>query len=249
MQFGGQTMKADAIIVSAGKGQRFMEGKKKQFHLLAGKPILAHTLDKFETCPLIRSILLVVSEEDMDYSMKEIIEKYLYRKISQVVPGGKRRQDSVKNGIDALSKDTEVVVIHDGVRPFVTKAMIEESIHSAIRFGAVVVAMPVKDTVKIAHPDGTVLKTLDRESLWQIQTPQAFQAHLIKTAYYKATEEGFIGTDDASLVERLGAKVHILPGSYTNIKITTTEDLMLGHLFLDQKTLPEPDQKGRRGDG
>jgi 2-C-methyl-D-erythritol 4-phosphate cytidylyltransferase len=191
----------------------------------------------------------VVSEEDMDYSMKEIIEKYLYRKISQVVPGGKRRQDSVKNGIDALSKDTEVVVIHDGVRPFVTRAMIEESIHSAIRFGAVVIAMPVKETVKIAHPDGTVLKTLDRESLWQIQTPQTFQAHLIKTAYYKAAEEGFIGTDDASLVERLGAKVHILPGSYMNIKITTTEDLMLGHLFLDKKTLTEPDQKGRREDG
>lgn len=221
---------------------------------MAGKPILAHTLDKFETCPLIHSILLVVGEEDMDYCMKEIVEKYHYRKISQIVPGGKRRQDSVKNGIDALSKEVEVVVIHDGVRPFVTKAMIEESIHSAIRFGAVVVAMPVKDTIKIAHPDGTVLKTLDRESLWQIQTPQTFQAHLIKTAYHRATEDRFIGTDDASLVERLGVNVHILPGSYTNIKITTPEDLMLGHLFLsvssrDDKMKPptKPDQKGRRG--
>jgi 2-C-methyl-D-erythritol 4-phosphate cytidylyltransferase len=241
-------MKADAVIVSAGKGHRFMEGKKKQFHLLAGKPILAHTLDKFETCPLIHSILLVVGEEDMDYCMKEIIEKYHYRKISQIVPGGKRRQDSVKNGIDALPKDTEVVLIHDGVRPFVTKAMIEESIHSAIRFGAVVVAMPVKETIKIAHPDGTVLKTLDRESLWQIQTPQTFQADLIKRAYHKATEDGFIGTDDASLVERLGVKVHILPGSYTNIKITTTDDLMLGHLFLNMKPPTKSDQKGRRGD-
>jgi 2-C-methyl-D-erythritol 4-phosphate cytidylyltransferase len=191
----------------------------------------------------------------MDYCMKEIIEKYHYRKISQIVPGGKRRQDSVKNGIDALSKEVEVVVIHDGVRPFVTKAMIEESIHSAIRFGAVVVAMPVKDTIKIAQPDGTILKTLDRESLWQIQTPQTFQAHLIKEAYLKATEDRFIGTDDASLVERLGVKVHILPGSYTNIKITTPEDLMLGHLFLSvsshnekMESHTEPDQKGRRGD-
>jgi len=248
-------MKADAVIVSAGKGHRFMEGKKKQFHLLTGKPILAHTLDKFETCPLIHSIVLVVAEEDMDYSMNEIIEKYHYRKISQIVPGGRRRQDSVKNGIDALSKDVEVVVIHDGVRPFVTKAMIEESIHSAIRFGAVVVAMPVKETIKIAHLDGTVLKTLDRESLWQIQTPQTFQAHLIKEAFHKAAEEGFIGTDDASLVERLGVKVHILPGSYTNIKITTKEDLMLAHLFLSassrndkMKNLTEPDQSGRGGD-
>jgi 2-C-methyl-D-erythritol 4-phosphate cytidylyltransferase len=190
----------------------------------------------------------VVGQEDMDYCMKEIIEKYHYRKISQIVPGGKRRQESAKNGIDALSKNVEVVVIHDGVRPFVTKAMIEESIHSAIRFGAVVVAMPVKETIKMAHSDGTVLKTLDRKSLWQIQTPQTFQANLIKEAFHKATEDGFIGTDDASLVERLGVKVHILPGSYTNIKITTTEDLMLAHLFLKMKTLTEPDQTGRRGD-
>ena len=124
------------------------------------------------------------------------------------------------------------MVIHDGVRPFVTERMIEESIHSAERFGAVVVAMPVKDTIKMSNPDGTVLKTLDRESLWQIQTPQTFQAKVIREAYTKAAEDGFVGTDDASLVERLGVKVHILPGSYTNIKITTPEDLILAHLFL-----------------
>jgi len=241
-------MKAAAVIVSAGKGQRFIEGRKKQFHLLAGKPILAHTLDKFETCPLIESIVLVVGQEDMDYCMKEIVEKYHYRKVSQIVPGGKRRQESVKNGIDTLPKNVEVIVIHDGVRPFVTRAMIEESIHSAIRFGAVVVAMPVKDTIKMANPDGTVLKTLDRKSLWQIQTPQTFQTNLIKEAYHKANQDGFIGTDDASLVERLGVKVHILPGSYTNIKITTAEDLMLAHLFLKMKTLAGPDLPARRGD-
>lgn len=243
-----KNMKAAAVIVSAGKGQRFIEGRKKQFHLLAGKPILAHTLDKFETCPLIESIVLVVGQEDMDYCMKEIVEKYHYRKVSQIVPGGKRRQESVKNGIDTLPKNVEVIVIHDGVRPFVTRAMIEESIHSAIRFGAVVVAMPVKDTIKMANPDGTVLKTLDRKSLWQIQTPQTFQTNLIKEAYHKANQDGFIGTDDASLVERLGVKVHILPGSYTNIKITTAEDLMLAHLFLKMKTLAGPDLPARRGD-
>ncbi len=242
-----KNVKADAVIVSAGKGQRFLDGKKKQFHLLAGKPILVHTLDKFEACPLIESIVLVVGQEDMDYCMKEIVEKFHYRKISQIIPGGKRRQESAKNGIEALPKDVEVIAIHDGVRPFVSRAMIEESIHSAVRFGAVVVAMPVKDTIKMANPDGTVLKTLDRESLWQIQTPQTFQAKLIKEAYHKASQEGFIGTDDASLVEHLGAKVHILPGSYTNIKITTAEDLMLAHLFLKMKTLAEPDQPVHRG--
>jgi 2-C-methyl-D-erythritol 4-phosphate cytidylyltransferase len=235
-------MKADAVIVSAGKGVRFVEGKKKQFYSLAGKPILAHTLDKFETCPLIRSILLVVGQEDMDFCLKEVIEKYKFQKISQIVPGGKRRQESVKNGMDVLPKDTDIVVIHDGVRPFVSKAMIEDSIHSAVRYGAVVLAMPVKDTIKMSHPDGTVLKTLDRESLWQVQTPQTFQVNIIKEAYHRATEDGFIGTDDASLVERMGGKVHILPGSYTNIKITTPEDLLLANLFvkINQLTKEEP---------
>jgi 2-C-methyl-D-erythritol 4-phosphate cytidylyltransferase len=225
-------MKTEAVIVSAGKGLRFMVGKKKQFLLLADKPVLAHTLNKFEACPLVHAIHLVVSEEDMDYCLKEIVEKYRYRKILQVVPGGERRQESVKNGIDALSKDADIVVIHDGVRPLVTKEMIEESVRSAIEYQAVVVAMPVKDTIKMVSPDKKVLKTLDRESLWQVQTPQTFRAGLIREAFYRATEDGFVGTDDASLVERLGVKVHVLPGSYTNIKITTPDDLILAKLFL-----------------
>lgn len=230
-------MKADAVIVSAGKGHRFMKGRKKQFFSLGEKPVLARTIDPFETSPLIRQILLVVGQEDLDYCLKEIVEKYRYRKVSQIIPGGKLRQESVKKGLDTLPEDTEIIVIHDGVRPFVTKEMIEESIHSAARFGAVVTAMPVKDTIKMAHPDGTVLQTLDRASLWQVQTPQAFQASMIKEAYLKATEDGFVGTDDASLVERLGRKVLILQGSYTNIKITTPEDLILANLFLNEKSL------------
>jgi 2-C-methyl-D-erythritol 4-phosphate cytidylyltransferase len=237
-------MKADAVIVSAGKGQRFMEGKKKQFYLLANKPILAHTLDKFEACPLIRSILLVVGQEDMDYCLKEIVEKYGYRKVAQIIPGGKQRQESVRNGIDALPKETHLVVIHDGVRPFVTRKMIEDSIHFAQRFGSVILAMPVKETIKVADPEGIVLKTLERDSLWQIQTPQTFRVHVIKEAYQKAMEDRFVGTDDASLVERIGMKIHILPGSYTNIKITTPEDLILAKLFLRMKART----KGQRED-
>jgi len=239
-------MKADAIIVSAGKGQRFMEGQKKQFHLLADRPILAHALDQFENCPLVRTTLLVVSEEDMDYTLKAIVEKYHYRKIAQIVPGGKRRQDSVKNGLDALAGGSEIIMIHDGVRPFVTRAMIEDSIHSAERFGAVILAMPVKDTIKMSNADGTVLKTLDRESLWQTQTPQTFKAEIIREAYAKAAQDGFWGTDDSSLVERLGVKVHILPGSYTNIKITTPEDLMLARVFLKIKSQTSQPGEGRK---
>ncbi len=228
-------IKADAIIVSAGKGQRFMEGRKKQFFSLGGKPILAHTIAPFDRSPLIRSILLVVGEEDQDYCLKEIIEAYRFRKVSHIVPGGKQRQDSVRNGLEALPSDSEIVVIHDGVRPFVTREMIEESIRSAIRFGAALVAMPVKDTIKMAHPDGTVLRTIEREALYQAQTPQAFQTPLIKEAYLRAREDGFLGTDDACLVERIEKKVHILPGSYTNIKITTLEDLMLAELLLKER--------------
>ncbi len=231
-------MKADAIIVAAGKGQRFAQGKKKQFLPLAEKPVLAHTLDKFEACPLIRSILLVVAEEDITYCLKEIVERYLYRKVSQIVPGGRERQESVKHGMDALPRDGDLVVIHDGVRPFVTRAMIEESIQTAMRVQAVVFAVPVKDTIKMANLDGTVLRTLDRESLWQIQTPQTFQVKLFREALQKAVEEGFTGTDDASLIERMGWKVHLLPGTYTNIKITTPEDMTLAALFLQQKGVP-----------
>ncbi len=236
-------MKADAIIVSAGKGQRFMEGKKKQFFPLGGKPILAHTLDQFDPCPLIRSILLVVAEEDRDYCLTEVIEKFHYKKISRIIPGGKQRQDSVRNGLEALSEDTEIIAIHDGVRPFVTKEMIEDTIRAAIRYGGAILAMPVKDTIKMVHSDGTVLKTLDRESLYQAQTPQAFQVALIKEAYHKAMKEGFVGTDDASLVERLGKRIHILPGSYTNIKITTLEDLMLANIILKMRAKT----KGEKG--
>jgi 2-C-methyl-D-erythritol 4-phosphate cytidylyltransferase len=180
----------------------------------------------------------------MDYCLKEVIEKYQFKKVSQIVPGGKQRQESVKNGMDALPKDEDIVVIHDGVRPFVSKTMIEDSIHSAVRYGAVILGMPVKDTMKMSNPDGTVLKTLARESLWQIQTPQTFQAKVIKEAYHRATEDGFLGTDDASLVERLGVKVHILPGSYANIKITTPEDLLLANLFLKMNSLTREGSSG-----
>jgi 2-C-methyl-D-erythritol 4-phosphate cytidylyltransferase len=231
--------KADAIIVSAGRGHRLKEASKKQFLLLAGKPILVHTLDTFETSPLIRSIVLVVGEEDLDYCSKEIVEKYRLQKITHIIPGGKERQDSVRNGMDALASDTAIVVIHDGVRPFVTREMVEESIRGAERLGAVVLAMPVKDTVKMANPDGIVLKTLDRESLWQIQTPQAFRAEMIREAYRRSAGDGFVGTDDASLVERLGIRVHILPGSYTNIKITTQEDLLWARLLIREKSSSE----------
>lgn len=225
-------MKTNVVLVSAGKGLRFMDGKKKQFFPLAGKPILAHTLDRFEKSPLIDKILLVVGEQDMEYCLEEIVEKYGYRKVSRIIPGGKERQDSVRNGVDAVPEDVEIIMIHDGVRPFITEELIEQSIRLAIRSKAVVAAVPVKDTIKEVNPGGSVVKTLERNALWQIQTPQTFQAGVIKKALRQASEDGFYGTDDASLVERLGVEVHIVQGSYRNIKITTPDDLLFANLLL-----------------
>jgi 2-C-methyl-D-erythritol 4-phosphate cytidylyltransferase len=232
-------MKSAALIVSAGKGCRFPGEKKKQFLSLAGKPLLCHALDRFEASPFIDTIHLVVGLEDMDYTLTEIVEAYGYRKISRIVPGGRSRQESVKNGILSLSSEVDLVAIHDGVRPFVTPKMIEESIRAARQFKAAVIATPVKETIKMVDRDRTVLSTLDRESLWQIQTPQTFQLEVIKLAIQKAAEDGFLGTDDASLVERIGIKVYILPGSYTNIKITTPEDLILANLILQAEVNAE----------
>jgi len=227
-----RAMKTAAIIVSAGKGHRFPGKKKKQFLSLAGRPVLCHTLDRFEACPSIDTIHLVVGEEDMTYTLREIVEAYGYRKVSRVVPGGKSRQESVKNGVHSLPSGVDLVAIHDGVRPFVTRRLIEESLQAAKQYKAAVVATPVKDTIKLVGHNRIVERTLDRESLWQIQTPQTFQLDIFKQALQKAAEDGFIGTDDASLVERMGIKVYILEGSYTNIKITTPEDLMLADFIL-----------------
>ncbi len=227
-------MRSAAVIVSAGKGLRLAGERKKQFLCLSGKPILCHTLDPFEACSCIDGIYLVVGPEDIDYTLKEIVEPFGYRKISQIIPGGTVRQESVRKGLGVLSRDVEIVVIHDGVRPFVTPEMITASVEAAKQFKAAIFAVPLKDTVKLVE-DQIVLKTLDRESLWQVQTPQAFEVGLLRQAFRKAAEDKFIGTDDASLVERLGRKVHILAGSYMNIKITTPEDLRLAQGILQMK--------------
>ncbi len=187
----------------------------------------------FEACPSIDFIQLVVGQEDMTYTLQEIVEAYGYRKVSQIVPGGKLRQESVKKGIDTLSSEVDIVAIHDGVRPFVTQRMIEESIQGARQFKAVVLAMPVKETIKMAGPDRTVLKTLDRESLWQIQTPQTFQAgrHPSRPSI-RPQRKGSSGRMMPPWLNESELRFIFFRGSYTNIKITTPEDLILGHLIL-----------------
>ena len=224
-----------AIIVAAGQGRRMGVQTKKQFLMLDGKEILTHTVECFEKSPDIQEIILVTGKEDLE-DVGGLVKKHGWNKISAVVIGGRERQDSVGYGIDAVSAQTEIVLIHDGVRPFVTEEMIRRAIDCAKEVGACVLGVPAKDTIKICDAQGIVQQTPERKSLWYIQTPQVFRKDILKKAYGKAKAEGFLGTDDASVVEFYGAKVKVIEGSYRNIKITTKEDLLLGACFLREGT-------------
>jgi 2-C-methyl-D-erythritol 4-phosphate cytidylyltransferase len=202
-------------------------GPAKQYLRLGGRPVLAHTLQALQESRSIDGIILVVPEADRIRVRAEIVDAYKFTKVSEILPGGQERQDSVLSGLMAVGDDCRVVVVHDGVRPFPTASLIRRVIAEARRGRAAVAGVPARDTVKRADPGGLVLETLDRRELWLIQTPQAFPAAMLREAYRKAYEEGASGTDDAFLVERAGYPVKIVPGGNGNIKITTREDLAL----------------------
>jgi 2-C-methyl-D-erythritol 4-phosphate cytidylyltransferase len=232
-------LKRIAIIPAAGMGRRMGAAMNKQYLLLEGKPILAHTLELFQQADFIDEIVVVVPAEEIDYCRIHVVEKYGIEKVTQIVAGGAERQNSVLNGLRALDcHDDDVILIHDGVRPFVPLAAVQRSTEMALDHDGALVAVPVKDTVKIVK-DAFVTSTPARKSLWLAQTPQTFRYKVIRAAHERAEVEGFIGTDDASLLERIGKKVHVVIGDYRNIKITTPEDLILAQAFLDA---------GKRGD-
>lgn len=229
-------MKTIAIIVAGGQGKR-IEGKlPKQFLMLKDKPILAHTVEKFEQCELVNEIILAVPEDYLEYSSQAIVDKYGFKKVRRVVCGGKERQDSVYAGLKACSNNTSIVVIHDGVRPLISPDKISESIKICQEKNAVVLAVPIKETVKRVEY-GNIITTLDRAKLWLTQTPQTFEYKFILDAYQKAEKDNFVGTDDSALVERLGYEVTILEGDYRNIKITTAEDLIIAEKILECQAL------------
>jgi len=209
------------------------DGPRKQYRLLAGRPVLAHTLRVFEEADTVASVVLVVTPGDEEHCRREIVEAYGCRKVAAVVPGGRERQDSVRRGLEALPP-APLVVIHDGVRPFVTPERIAAVVEAAAQHGAAVLAVPAKDTVKLGDPAGLVAETLPRDRLWLVQTPQAFRREIILAAHERARAEGFTGTDDASLVERLGGRVALVPGDYANIKITTPEDLAFARVLTGE---------------
>lgn len=222
-----------AVIVAAGKGKRMGTEISKQFLPLRGKEILAHTVEKFEHAENIRDIVLVTGQDSLQ-DVQDMAQEYGWQKIISVVAGGKERQDSVWNGLLAVSEDTEIVLIHDGVRPFVTEDILNLSIETAVEMGGCVAGVPTKDTIKVCNSENIAVDTPDRSALWQIQTPQTFQKERIVKAYKQAKDAGFIGTDDASLAEYSGYPVKVIMGSYRNIKITTQEDLLIGEAFLKE---------------
>ena len=221
-----------AIIVAGGKGVRMKKSVRKQYLNLGGIPILGHTLRVFNACDTITDIVLVAPEYDFDYCQDTILAPLKTKKPVALVRGGKTRQESVYNGLAALENKKCVVVIHDGVRPFVTPSQIAACISGAEAYGACLLGMPVGDTLKRVSPSGIVQETVLRDNMWQAQTPQAFQYALIRSAHDRAAKEGFTGTDDASLVERYGGDVKIIKGSAGNIKITHPEDLAIAEVLL-----------------
>lgn len=224
-------MTASAIITAGGSGVRFGSGAPKQFAALGGKPLLAHSVETFSGLDIIGEIVLVAPPDWVAYVEKEIAGTP-GSKVSRVVPGGTERQHSVENGFNALSGAPGVVVVHDGVRPFAGAALIEEVIREAALYGAALAALPAGDTVKKAGETGLVESTVPRDTLWLAQTPQAFRYDVLKKAFERAREDGFLATDEALLAERIGADVKLVKGSPYNIKITTREDLALGELLL-----------------
>ena len=224
-------MKVGAIIPAAGRGKRIGASVPKQFLEIQGKPLLHHTLTVFASCKLIDYVVLVMPRADVDEMGEDWLNKYEI--VRKVVVGGEHRQDSVYNGFSSLEKGTDIVVVHDGVRPFTTPQMITATVEAAQQHGAAITAIPVSDTVKQAA-DGFVKQTVSRDGLWRVQTPQAFQYGLLQQAFKKAKKDSYYVTDEGSLVEYLGERVKIVPGSELNIKITRKEDLVLGESLLSR---------------
>jgi len=228
-------MNVIALIPAAGAGKRMGGDKNKQYLEIGGRPILVHTLEVFDGCDAVSEICLIAPEDDCSYAC-ELIDGMRLIKPVRVIPGGKERQDSVHNGLNSIS-GCDIVMVHDGVRPFVTEEILNRSLEETVRCGAAVVAVPAKDTIKTVDKDRNVIETLERSKLWQVQTPQTFKYEIIKEAFEKAYRDGFYGTDDASLVERAEHKVCIVPGSYQNIKITTPEDMIIAEAILRSREM------------
>ena len=233
-------MKVGAIIAAAGFGRRMKTDRPKQLLVLNGTPILVHTIRKFDASTVVDYIIVTASRDAVD-EVTALVKSAGFKKSVSVVEGGERRQDSVAMGLDQLQPGTDIVAVHDGVRPFVSVEEIEKVVRQAETSGAAILAVPIVDTIKQAERE-FVESTLTREHLVLAQTPQVFRTEILKRAFEGAAKDEYYGTDESSLVERLGHPVAIVRGSERNIKITRPNDLTLARAFLaeetDQKVTP-----------
>ncbi|NQU95981.1 MAG: 2-C-methyl-D-erythritol 4-phosphate cytidylyltransferase [Candidatus Omnitrophica bacterium] len=221
-------MKVVCIVPSAGKGKRLGSGQDKPFVTLGGKPILANTLEALESCKFIDDIIIVVSGNKLK-ACSELVKKYKFRKVYAIVRGGKKRFDSVKNGLSKV-QNANFILIHDGARPFIDRELMKKVFVAAKKYGAALCATASKQTLKSVSGNLFIKETPERKFIWEAQTPQAFKKDLITKAYKKSKNRN--ATDDSYLVEKLGHKVKIVKGSYRNIKITTPEDLILARALI-----------------
>lgn len=224
-------MHVTAIVPAAGGGTRLAAPHPKQYLPLAGVPMLTRTLQALRLSRRVDCVILVVPPGQEIRCRREILEPFGLD-VEPLVPGGADRQASVYAGLLQAPTATDLILVHDGARPLITTALIQAAVAAAAEFGAAVVAVPVSDTIKRVGPDGRVLETPPRGQLWAAQTPQVFRASLLREAHEAALRDGFRGTDDSALVERLGQPAHIVPGSPENFKITTTADLVLADQIL-----------------
>ncbi|HUO76922.1 MAG TPA: 2-C-methyl-D-erythritol 4-phosphate cytidylyltransferase [Thermodesulfovibrionales bacterium] len=225
--------KVIAIVPGAGLGKRFGPDTNKPFHVLFGKPLIVWTLEIFESMNEVHEIIPVLKEPDMETGIK-MFEVYGLSKVKRIAPGGKERQDSVYNALKLIKDSDDLVLIHDGARPLIESRIVRTALQGISGFDGVVVGVPVKDTIK--EVAGVVVKrTLKRETLWAIQTPQIFIQRTLIKAYRAAMAEKFYSTDDAALLERSGGRVKIIMGSYSNIKVTTPEDIPLAEHLLKER--------------
>jgi 2-C-methyl-D-erythritol 4-phosphate cytidylyltransferase len=225
-------MNYQVVIPAAGQGKRMNAGKNKQFIELEQAPIIIHTLKVFEEHSMCKGIILVINDQEKGDFLK-LIDDYQITKVKYIVSGGSERQFSVYNGLQAVEEGM-LVLVHDGARPFLSHKKIENLLDETQKTGAATLAVPVKDTIKRVV-NGKVVETVERSTLWSVQTPQAFFLPLVLDAHRQAKIANYLGTDDASLVERAGKPVSVVLGDYTNIKLTTPEDLVIAKAILEGK--------------
>lgn len=225
-----------AVFPAAGQGRRMNVGINKVFLDLVGKPILVHTLQRFSRSKYINHLVVVVAAEDISF-IRKLLKAVPGLKPYQVVAGGSERQYSIANGLAVVPKESEIVLVHDAARPLTSVETIDRVVEGAREIGGAIAAVPEKNTVKIVAEDGIVKETPPRKTLWEVQTPQGFRKDILLEAYRKAKEDGFLGTDDSSLVERLGVPVKVVESDYRNIKVTTPEDMLIAEAFLQKDRL------------